>query len=131
MNSSEFRCSYITSEDSSNSKLGEIAEQVISILQELKEDIRTDDLADKVEVPKRRIYDVIAILKAANLIETTRDKMGTKVSWVAMRETSSKTWNFTTNRLKIKTSGRFTSVVNKGTEVVIESTETYITIEDI
>ena len=130
MNSSEFRCSYIASEENS-SRLGEIAEQVIGILQDLKDDIRTDDLADQVNVPKRRIYDVIAILKAANLIETTRDKMGTKVRWVAMRETSNKTWNFKTNRLKIKTSGRFTSVVNKGTEVIIESTETYITIEDI
>ena len=64
-------------------KLFELAKQTIEILRSAGEEgIINLELAKELEMPRRRIYDIIAILKAAKLITTTREKNGTKVTWI-------------------------------------------------
>ena len=85
------------------------------------------------KVPKRRIYDVVAILKAADLIKTTRSKSGTTLFW--MNDSKNKSTNennrIKSNKIKVSTTGYITSVSNRGTEVIIESTSPSMTIEGI
>jgi len=64
-------------------KLFEIAQHAIEILKSAgDEGIINLELAKELEMPRRRIYDIIAILKAAELIKTIREKNGTKVTWI-------------------------------------------------
>jgi len=64
-------------------RLVEIAERSIDVIKEEGEDgIRSDHLAERLETPKRRIYDVLAILKALGKVETNRRFDGTTISWV-------------------------------------------------
>ncbi len=64
-------------------KLFELAKHAIEILKSAGEEgIINLELAKELEMPRRRIYDIIAILKAAELVKTTREKHGTKVSWI-------------------------------------------------
>ncbi|MGV9168746.1 MAG: hypothetical protein ACOC38_02270 [Promethearchaeia archaeon] len=64
-------------------KLVEIAERSIDVIKEEGEDgIRSDHLAERLETPKRRIYDVLAILKAMGKVETNRRFDGTTITWV-------------------------------------------------
>ena len=64
-------------------KLFELAKQTIEILKSAGEEgIINLELAKELEMPRRRIYDIIAILKAAELIATTRETNGTKVTWI-------------------------------------------------
>ncbi|MFX1519299.1 MAG: hypothetical protein ACFFCD_05215 [Promethearchaeota archaeon] len=64
-------------------KLFELAKQTIEILKSAGEEgIINLELAKELDMPRRRIYDIIAILKAAELIKTTREKNGTKVAWI-------------------------------------------------
>ncbi len=64
-------------------KLVELAERAIGILQESGDKgIRTDELADRLDTPKRRVYDIVAILKALNQVTTKRKFDGTTVKWI-------------------------------------------------
>jgi hypothetical protein len=64
-------------------KLVELAERAIGILQESgDEGIRTDELAIKLDTPKRRVYDIVAILKALKQVNTKRKFDGTTVTWI-------------------------------------------------
>jgi hypothetical protein len=64
-------------------KLFELAKQTIDILKSAGEEgVINLELAKELDMPRRRIYDIIAILKAAELIRTTREKNGTKVTWI-------------------------------------------------
>lgn len=64
-------------------KLVEIAERSIEVIKEEGEDgIRSDRLAERLETPKRRIYDVLAILKAMGKVETNRRFDGTTITWI-------------------------------------------------
>ncbi len=47
-----------------------------------EEGIRSDQLAETLGVPKRRVYDVIAILRALNQVTTKRRFNGTTVTWI-------------------------------------------------
>ncbi|UCH05167.1 MAG: hypothetical protein JSW05_03105 [Candidatus Thorarchaeota archaeon] len=64
-------------------KLIELAENAVRLLKESGEDgIRSDILADILDTPKRRIYDVIAVLKALGHVTTKRRFDGTTVAWI-------------------------------------------------
>ncbi len=64
-------------------KLVELAKESIRLLKESgPEGIRSDILADMLETPKRRVYDVIAILNALDLVATKRRFDGTTVTWI-------------------------------------------------
>ncbi|MFW9908083.1 MAG: hypothetical protein ACFFEF_05870 [Candidatus Thorarchaeota archaeon] len=64
-------------------KLVELARKSLSILKEIGEEgIRSDELADVLRVPKRRVYDVVAVLKALDHVDTKRRFNGTTVTWV-------------------------------------------------
>ncbi|MHA1132405.1 MAG: hypothetical protein ACTSQI_05250 [Candidatus Helarchaeota archaeon] len=63
-------------------KLLDISKKAIKLLQEAGEKgINNIELAEKLQIPRRRVYDIITILKAADLVESTREKGGTFVSW--------------------------------------------------
>lgn len=64
-------------------KLVELAHKSISILKNAGEEgIRSDELAEILGVPKRRVYDVVAVLKALNQVTTNRRFNGTTVVWI-------------------------------------------------
>jgi hypothetical protein len=64
-------------------KLVELALESVRILKEAGEEgIKSDILARKLNTPKRRVYDVIAVLKALNQVETTRKFDGTNIVWI-------------------------------------------------
>ncbi|MHA2024744.1 MAG: hypothetical protein ACW98U_02490 [Candidatus Thorarchaeota archaeon] len=64
-------------------KLVDLAEESVKVLKERGEEgIRSDILADTLNTPKRRVYDVIAVLKALGQVTTTRKFDGTIVTWV-------------------------------------------------
>lgn len=64
-------------------KLVDLAQESVRILQECGEDgIKSDLLAEKLETPKRRVYDVIAVLKALGQVHTIRKFDGTTITWI-------------------------------------------------
>jgi sugar-specific transcriptional regulator TrmB len=64
-------------------KLVELARRSVSILKNSGEDgIRSDEIAEKLGVPKRRVYDVVAVLKSLDHVRTNRRFNGTTVSWI-------------------------------------------------
>lgn len=64
-------------------KLVELARRSVSILKEQGEEgIRSDELANRLGVPKRRVYDVIAVLRSLEHVETRRRFNGTTVTWI-------------------------------------------------
>lgn len=64
-------------------KLLDLAKQAIRLLKESgDEGIRSDVLADILKTPKRRVYDVIAVLKAMSFVSTKRRYDGTTVTWL-------------------------------------------------
>ncbi len=64
-------------------KLIELAENAARLLKESGEaGIRSDILAEQLDTPKRRIYDVIAVLKALGHVTTKRRFDGTTVTWI-------------------------------------------------
>ncbi|MFX1450396.1 MAG: hypothetical protein ACFFCM_06125 [Promethearchaeota archaeon] len=63
-------------------KLVELAKKAISLLQEAGDKgYNNIDLAQKLHMPRRRVYDIIAILRAAGLVEAKREKGGTRIKW--------------------------------------------------
>ncbi|MBE0526937.1 MAG: hypothetical protein IH631_08335 [Candidatus Thorarchaeota archaeon] len=64
-------------------KLIELAETSVSIIKECGEDgIKSDTLAERLDTPKRRVYDVIAVLKALGHVHTSRKFDGTTITWI-------------------------------------------------
>ncbi|MFW9850858.1 MAG: hypothetical protein ACFFF4_17155 [Candidatus Thorarchaeota archaeon] len=64
-------------------KLVNLARDSIAILKEHGEEgIRSDELAEMLGVPKRRVYDVVAVLKSLDHVETKRRFNGTTVTWI-------------------------------------------------
>ena len=64
-------------------KLVELAEESVRILQECGEDgIKSDTMAERLDTPKRRVYDVIAVLKALGHVHTSRKFDGTTITWI-------------------------------------------------
>ncbi len=63
-------------------KLVELANKAISLLQEAGEKgFNNIELAQKLHMPRRRVYDIIAILRAAGMVEVKREKGGTRIKW--------------------------------------------------
>ncbi|TFF89331.1 MAG: hypothetical protein EU549_01010 [Promethearchaeota archaeon] len=63
-------------------KLIEIAKNSIKHLKNAGEKgINNIELAKTLNIPRRRIYDIIAILKAMDVINTQREKGGTRLIW--------------------------------------------------
>ena len=64
-------------------RLIDIARDSIKVLQTVGDKgINNIELAKKLNIPRRRIYDIIAILKASNVIATKREKGGTRIYWI-------------------------------------------------
>ena len=64
-------------------KLVDLAKESVRVLRESgDEGIRSDILAERLDTPKRRVYDVIAVLKALGQVSTTRKFDGTIVKWI-------------------------------------------------
>ncbi len=64
-------------------KLVNLARNSIAILKTHGEEgIRSDELAELLGVPKRRVYDVVAVLKSLDHVETKRRFNGTTVTWI-------------------------------------------------
>ena len=64
-------------------KLVDLAKESVRVLKECgDEGIRSDILAERLDTPKRRVYDVIAVLKALDQVTTTRKFDGTIVTWI-------------------------------------------------
>ncbi len=115
-------------------KLEEIARKSIDIIKEHgSEGVTTSYLADILSVPKRRVYDVKAIMKAAGLINTHRDRNGTRLFWNQINDSSEtkQVSKFKSKKIKITTTGLITNISNRGTEVIIEGTLPSMTIESI
>ncbi len=47
-----------------------------------EEGIRSDEIAEMLGVPKRRVYDVVAVLKAMDYVATSRRFNGTTLVWI-------------------------------------------------
>lgn len=107
-------------------KLKDIATKAIDEIRKRGDrGINNAELAELIETPKRRVYDVIAILKAADLISTVRDGKGTHLYWVSddfsvERKNDELQQNFVAPRLKVSTTGSIYNVANRGNSVVIE-----------
>lgn len=64
-------------------KLITLAREAVRILKESgDEGIRSDEVAEFLDVPKRRIYDVVAVLRALQTVSTTRKFDGTTITWI-------------------------------------------------
>jgi len=64
-------------------KLVELAQKSIELIEEAgTQGIRSDVLASMLQSPKRRVYDIVAILKALGLVTTKRKSDGTTLMWV-------------------------------------------------
>lgn len=64
-------------------KLVELSRRSIGLLKENgDEGLRSDVLAEMLGTPKRRVYDVVAVLKAIGLVSTRRRFDGTTVTWI-------------------------------------------------
>ncbi len=64
-------------------KLVDLARKTVTILKARGEDgIRSDELAELLSVPKRRVYDVVAVLRSLEQVETKRRFNGTTVTWI-------------------------------------------------
>ncbi|MHA2501272.1 MAG: hypothetical protein ACXAE3_00160 [Candidatus Kariarchaeaceae archaeon] len=110
-------------------KLEKIAKKAIEIIQEAGDKgVGTAVLAKELNVPKRRIYDVNAIMKAAGLIRTSRDRTGTTIYWKDA-SAGSNVNKIGSNKIKVSTPGIITKVSNSSNEVVIESTSTIMNVE--
>ncbi|MHA2251065.1 MAG: hypothetical protein ACXAD7_11940 [Candidatus Kariarchaeaceae archaeon] len=115
-------------------RLEDMAFRAIEVLKKIgTEGINNAELATTLDVPKRRVYDVVAILKAAGLITTTRDKNGTRLYWHGgtTEEKPLSGNRIRSNKIRVSTTGFITSVSNRGTEVIIESTSPSMSIEGI
>lgn len=63
-------------------KLVDLAKRATQILQDAGEKgINNIELAEKLQMPRRRVYDIVAILQAAGLVEAKREKGGTRLFW--------------------------------------------------
>ncbi len=64
-------------------KLVDLAIESVRVLKDRGESgIRSDILAEILDTPKRRVYDVIAVLRAIGQVTTTRKFDGTIVTWI-------------------------------------------------
>lgn len=63
-------------------RLIEMTRKVVEILREAGEQgYLSPELAQKLKIPQRRIYDIVAVLKALDLIKTIRERRGTRIIW--------------------------------------------------
>lgn len=64
-------------------KLVELALESVRVLRDAGEEgIKSEVLAQLLNTPKRRVYDVVAVLKALGQVETNRKFDGTTIVWI-------------------------------------------------
>jgi hypothetical protein len=64
-------------------KLVELAQKSIDLIEKAgPQGIRSDVLAGMLDSPKRRVYDIVAVLKSLGLVTTKRKSDGTTLMWV-------------------------------------------------
>ena len=72
-------------------KLLECTKKAINFLKEAGETgYNNFELVEKTKMKRRRVYDIIAILKAAGLIEAKRGRKGTRIIWRELSELNDK-----------------------------------------
>ncbi|UCE09654.1 MAG: hypothetical protein JSW61_11860 [Candidatus Thorarchaeota archaeon] len=68
-------------------KLVDLSRELIRVLKETyPAGKRSDVIAKDLGVPKRRVYDVIAVLKSLDMVRTSRRYDGTTVTWIDRSE---------------------------------------------
>ena len=70
-------------------------------------------------------------MKAAGLINTHRDRNGTRLFWNQINDSSDakQVSKISSSKIKISTTGLITNISNRGTEVIVEGTAPSMTIE--
>jgi hypothetical protein len=64
-------------------KLVHLAQKSIRLIEEAgPQGVRSDVIAQMLDSPKRRVYDIVAILKALGLVTTKRKSDGTTLMWI-------------------------------------------------
>jgi hypothetical protein len=89
-------------------KLEEAARKAIDLLRDAGENgIYNLELAQKLKVPKRRVYDIVNPLKPLGLVEIKKERGKTKICWSGKKEAAPKPEKEPSekekNRLKIET----------------------------
>ena len=117
-------------------KMEELTLQAIDLIKESgNEGVQPAWLAERFGVHKRRIYDLISILRPLGLIETKKDKGGTRIFWnpngFSQQEPKVNVARFSGKTIRIIPKGAITKVRNKGIEVVIEATKPGIEVEEL
>ena len=90
-------------------KLVDLSKKAINYLKDAGEKgINNIELAESLQMPRRRVYDVIAILRAAGLVESRREKGVTRVLWTSIPSiestTASSNWTEISEKLKAENS---------------------------
>ena len=123
-------------------RMEEITQQAIALIKAKGEEgAGSTWLAEELGVHKRRIYDLISVLRPLGIIETRKENNVTKVIWrgidnaVVANETQdnkeSKNGQTTiqAKKIKILPKGAITRISNKGVELVVETNKPGIKIE--
>jgi len=66
--------------------LEEITRKTIELLKTSGEALTAEEIADKINVKKRRVYDVLAVLGATNLIQIKKKGRKQVAKWVGLEE---------------------------------------------
>ncbi len=122
-------------------RMEEITQQAIALIKAKGEEGAASTwLAEELGVHKRRIYDLISVLRPLGIIETRKEKNVTKVIWrgtegiVVANERPENTGKETTilaKKIKILPKGAITRVSNQGVELVVETNKPGIRIEPL
>ncbi len=122
-------------------RMEEITQQAIALIKAKGEEGAASTwLAEELGVHKRRIYDLISVLRPLGIIETRKEKNVTKVIWRGTEgivvanerpETAGKETTILAKKIKILPKGAITRVSNKGVELVVETNKPGIRIEPL
>ncbi|MHA1649256.1 MAG: hypothetical protein ACTSYB_03600 [Candidatus Helarchaeota archaeon] len=99
-------------------KLVNLAKKAIKFLQDAGEKgINNIELAEKLQMPRRRVYDIIAILRAAGLVESRREKGGTHVFWVSLPSIESSTVSSDATKISEKLQSQLSKLKEENNEL--------------
>ncbi len=122
-------------------RMEDITQQAIALIKAKGEEgAGSTWLAQELGVHKRRIYDLISVLRPLGIIETRKENNITKVIWrgvdnaIVANETqhdspNKKETTILARKIKILPKGAITRISNKGVELVVETNKPGIKIE--
>lgn len=91
----------------------ETTHKIVELL-EKQQNLKISLIPDLLEIPKRRIYDILAVMEGLNIIYRAKGN----AYWITQEQGKHES-----KAIIIKTRGWFTQVQNKGRELYLESTE--------